>query len=140
MAWLVAFHIIFVVVWFSGLFYLPRLFVYHAMCDDEPGRERFKVMERRLYVMTNIGAIGAAVFGLWLLFVYSWSVYGGSGWLTVKLVFAAFLIAYHVYCGKLVKDFREGENIRGDKFYRIINEIPVIPLLVIVILVEVKPF
>ena len=140
MPWVVAFHIIFVVVWFSGLFYLPRLFVYHAMCEDQPGQERFKVMERKLYIMTNIGAVGAAVFGLWLLFAYAWDAYGNTGWLNIKLVFAVLLIAYHLYCGKLVKDFKLDRGIRGHKFYRWINEIPVIPLLVIVILVEVKPF
>lgn len=140
MSWIVAFHIIFVIVWFSGLFYLPRLFVYHAMCDDLPGQERFKVMERRLYIMTNIGGIGTVIFGLWLLFAYTWQSYGFSGWLITKLVFAVLLIAFHLYCGKLVQDFKVSKNIRGHKFYRIINELPVIPLLVIVILVEVKPF
>ncbi|MDH5323868.1 MAG: CopD family protein [Gammaproteobacteria bacterium] len=140
MLWVVAFHIIFVIVWFSGLFYLPRLFVYHAMCNDQPGDERFKVMERKLYIMTHIGAVGATVFGLWLLFGYAWTSYADSYWLTVKLVFAALLIAYHVYCGKLVKDFKLGRNVRSHKFYRVINELPVIPLLVIVILVVVKPF
>lgn len=140
MPWVIAFHIIFMVVWFSGLFYLPRLFVYHAMCDDAPGKERFKVMERKLYVMTHIGGIGTALFGSWLLAAYAWDAYSAQGWLHVKLFFVALLIVYHIYCGKLVKDFKLERNIRSHKFYRIINEIPVIPLFVIVILVKVKPF
>lgn len=140
MQWVVAFHIIFVIVWFSGLFYLPRLFVYHAMCDDEPGKERFKVMERKLYIMTNIGGIGATLFGVWLLLAYAWESYSNTGWLHFKLFMVLMLFAYHIYCGKLVKEFKLGRNIHSHKFYRIVNEIPVIPLIVIVILVEVKPF
>lgn len=140
MPWIIAFHIIFVVVWFSGLFYLPRLFVYHAMCEDQPGKDRFKVMERKLYVMTHIGGIGAAVFGVWLLVAYAWQAYSNSGWLHVKLFFVALLITYHIYLGKLLKDFKLERNIRSHKFYRVINEIPVIPLVVIIILVKVKPF
>ena len=140
MRWIVAFHVIFVVVWFSGLFYLPRLFVYHAMCEDEPGKERFKVMERKLYIMTNIGAIGTAVFGLWLLFAYAYSSYSHTVWLWVKLLFVILLYAYHGYLGRLLKQFRAGENIRQHKFYRIINEVPVLPLFVIIIMVIVKPF
>jgi len=139
MRWIVAFHVIFVVVWFSGLFYLPRLFVYHAMCEDEPGKERFKVMERKLYVMTNIGAIGTAIFGLWLLFSYAYSAYSHSVWLWVKLFFVVLLYAYHGYLGRLVRQFRDGANIRQHKFYRIINEIPVLPLFIIIIMVIVKP-
>lgn len=140
MLWITAFHVIFVVVWFSGLFYLPRLFVYHAMCEDQPGLERFKVMERKLYIMTNIGAVGTAIFGLWLLFAYAFETYAQDVWLWVKLVFVLLLYGYHGYLGRLVKQFRAGENIRGHKFYRIVNEIPVIPLLVIIIMVVVKPF
>lgn len=140
MLWVVAFHIIFVVVWFSGLFYLPRLFVYHAMCEDAPGNERFKVMERKLYIMTNIGGIGAALLGVWLLLWYAWDAYSSTGWLHVKLLFVALLIMFHIYCGKLVADFKHDRNIRSHKFYRMINEIPVIPLIVIIILVKVRPF
>ena len=140
MLWLVAFHVIFVIIWFAGLFYLPRLYVYHAMCDDEPGKERFKVMERKLYVMTNIGAVGTAIFGLWLLFAYAYDSYSNTVWLWVKLLFVVILYAFHGYCGRLLKDFREGINIRSHKFYRMVNEIPTIPLLVVVIMVIVKPF
>lgn len=140
MSWIVAFHICFMVVWFSGLFYLPRLFVYHAMANDVISKERFIVMERRLYIMTNIGFVGTAVLGVWLLFAYAWEAYSGTGWMITKLSLVALLIAHHFYCGKLVKDFRDGANIRSDKFYRIVNEIPVIPMFVIVVMVVVKPF
>ena len=140
MPWVIAFHIIFVVVWFSGLFYLPRLFVYHAMCEDQTGKDRFKVMERKLYVMTHIGGIGATIFGVWLLVAYGWAAYSASGWLHVKLLLVALLIAYHLYLGKLLKDFKLERNIRSHKFYRFINEIPVVPLVVVIILVKVKPF
>jgi len=140
MPWVIAFHIIFVVVWFSGLFYLPRLYVYHAITEDQPGKDRFKIMERKLYIMTHIGGIGAAVFGLWLLIAYGWSAYGNSGWLHIKLALVVALIVYHIYLGKLVKDFRLERNIRSHKFYRMINEIPVIPLVAVIILVKVKPF
>lgn len=140
MPWVIAFHIIFVVVWFSGLFYLPRLFVYHAITEDQPGKDRFKIMERKLYIMTHIGGIGATVFGLWLLIAYGWSAYGNSGWLHIKLALVAALIVYHIYLGKLLKDFRLERNSRSHKFYRMINEIPVIPLVAVIILVKVKPF
>lgn len=140
MLWVKAFHISFMVVWFSGLFYLPRLFVYHAMAEDSISKDRFKIMERRLYVMTNIGLVGTALFGVWLLIAYAWQAYGSSIWLTAKLLLVAVLIGHHFYCGKLMKDFREERNIRSDKFYRIVNEIPVIPMFAIIILVVVKPF
>lgn len=140
MPWVSAFHIIFMVVWFAGLFYLPRLFVYHAMCEDQVGKDRFIVMERKLYIMTHIDDVGTAILGFWLLFAYGWSLFGGSAWLTLKLVMVAFLIVFHFYCAKLLNDFKLERNIRGHKFYRIINELPVIPLLVIIIMVVVKPF
>ena len=140
MPWIVALHISFMVVWFSGLFYLPRLFVYHAMSSDEISLERFKVMERRLYIMTHIGFVGTAVFGIWLLMSYAWEAYSSTGWLMVKLTLVALLVGQHFYCGKLMRDLRDGINVRTDKFYRIVNEIPVIPMFAIVILVVVKPF
>ncbi|MGD8569231.1 MAG: CopD family protein [Gammaproteobacteria bacterium] len=140
MPWILSLHIIFMVMWFAGLFYLPRLFVYHAMCDDEPGDERFKVMERKLYAITNIGFYGALLFGLILVFGYAWQAYANTGWFWLKAVMVAVLIGYHFYCGHLVKVFRDGKNTRGHKFYRWINEIPVLPLFVIVISVVVKPF
>ena len=131
-------HIIFMVAWYAGLFYLPRLFVYHSMATDSVGIERFKVMERRLYrgIMTP-SAILTIVFGSWL-----WLGYGfGGGWLHAKLTLVAILIAFHVWLGKLVADFAADRNTHGDKFYRWINEIPALPILIgVVFLVVVKPF
>lgn len=125
------------VTWFAGLFYLPRLFVYHAMSDDAPGIERFKVMERKLYygIMTP-GAVLTILFGLWL-----WLGYGISGgWLHAKLALVIVLIAYHLYCGKLLADFKYDRNRRGHVYYRWFNEFPVVILIAVVILVVVKPF
>ena len=137
MLWIKAFHIVFMVTWFAGLFYLPRLFVYHAMADDAAGAERFKVMERKLYygIMTP-GAVLTIGSGIWL-----WQGYGFSGgWLHAKLALVAVLIAYHVYCGQLMLDFRHGRNHHGHVFYRWLNELPVVILLAIIVLVVVKPF
>lgn len=137
MLWLKAFHVVFMVTWFAGLFYLPRLFVYHAMTTDEPGSTRFKLMERKLYhgIMTP-GALLTIASGIWL-----WQGYGfGGGWLDAKLVLVAVLIAYHVYCGQLMRDFRHDRNHHGHVFYRWLNEFPVVVLIAIVILVVVKPF
>lgn len=140
MPWIKAWHIIFMVTWFAGLFYLPRLFVYHAACDDAPGKERFKVMERKLFIITTMGAVGTAIFGVWLLVGYAWEAYRATGWLHTKLTLVAVLIAYHVYCWKLVQDFKHDSNRHGHVFYRWLNEFPVLLLLGIVILVVVKPF
>jgi putative membrane protein len=133
-------HIIFMVTWFAGLFYLPRLFVYHAMAsaDDRVGIERFCVMERKLYWgITTPGAVLTIVFGVWL-----WKGYGiDGGWLHAKLALVAILVLFHVYLGKLVADFRAGRNRHGHVFYRWLNEIPALPILVaIVFLVVMKPF
>src|SRR5262249_34735120 len=125
MLWIKALHIIFVVTWFAGLFYLPRLFVYHAMAEDAPSRERFKVMERKLYygIMTP-GAVLTVVFGLWL-----WLGYGFTGgWLHAKLALVTVLIAYHVWCGKLLADFRRNRNKRSHVWYRWFNEVPTVIL------------
>ena len=131
-------HIIFMVAWYAGLFYLPRLFVYHSMATDSVGIERFKVMERRLYrgIMTP-SAILTIVFGAWL-----WQGYGATpGWLHAKLLLVVILVAFHVWLGKLVADFAADRNTHGDKFYRWINEIPALPILIaVVFLVVMKPF
>jgi len=140
MPWIKAWHIIFMVTWFAGLFYLPRLFVYHAACDDAPGKERFKVMERKLFIIMTMGAVGTAIFGVWLLVGYAWEAFHASGWLHTKLALIAILIAYHAYCWKLVQDFKHDRNSHGHVFYRWVNEFPVLLLLGIVILVVVKPF
>jgi putative membrane protein len=138
MLWVKSLHIVFVVTWFAGLFYLPRLFVYHALAQDAIGIERFKLMERKLYfgIMTP-GAVLTIVFGLWL-----WLGYGISGgWLYAKLALVAVLVAHHVWLGKLMLDFRHDRNRHGDLFYRWINEIPALPVLFgAVLLVVFKPF
>ncbi|MGW8248343.1 MAG: CopD family protein [Acidiferrobacterales bacterium] len=131
-----AFHIIFVITWFAALFYLPRLFVYHADTTDDIGNERFKVMERKLFVMMTIGGTLAILFGLWL-----WLGFGITGtWLHIKLALVLVLIGYHIYCGKIVSDFRNNRNRRNDRFYRMLNEFPTLILFAVVILVVVKPF
>lgn len=137
MLWIKAFHIIAVVTWFAALFYLPRLFVYHAMSEDAVSIERFKVMERKLYrgIMTP-SAMLAVTLGLWL-----WLGFGFSGgWLHVKLALVTVLLIYHMYCGKLLRDFRDNRNRHGHVFYRWFNEFPVLILVAVVILVVVKPF
>ena len=137
MLWIKSFHIVFVVTWFAGLFYLPRLFVYHAMAEDAAGQDRFKVMERKLFmgIMTP-SAILALGFGVWL-----WLAYGFSGnWLYVKLFFVLVLIVYHLWCGKLLLDFQHDKNTRSHTWYRWFNEFPVVILIVTTILVVVKPF
>jgi len=141
MLWVKAFHIVFMVTWFAGLFYLPRLFVYHAMCEDAPGRERFKIMERKLYfgIMTP-GAVLTVVFGLWMLFDYALAQYAGGLWLHVKLLLVVLLIAYHVYCGKLLAAFKHDRNTHSHVFYRWLNELPVVFLIAVVVLTVVKPF
>lgn len=137
MRWLIAFHIIFMVTWFAGLFYLPRLFVYHAGARDEISRKRFETMERRLFIIMNIGAAGTIAFGLALLFGWWLPI---PGWLQVKLVLVLLLILYHIFCGKLLRNFRNRRNRHGARFYRWFNEIPSLLLIGIVILAVVKPF
>ena len=113
MAWVKAFHIIFVVSWYAGLLYLPRLFVYHADCEDEPGNARFKIMERRLFGIMTVGAVGAAVFGFWLLYEYAWAAWSTSSWMHAKLALVAALAAYHVWCYLVLGTFRDDRNQRS---------------------------
>lgn len=141
MLWLKALHLIFMVTWFAGLFYLPRLFVYHAMSTDAISNERFKIMERKLYfgIMTP-GMILTFIFGLWMLASYAWEIYSSSGWLYAKLALLALLLVYHVICGKWLLDFKHDRNKRSHVYYRWMNEVPVLFLIAIVILAVVKPF
>lgn len=141
MLWVKALHVIFMVTWFAGLFYLPRLFVYHAMSEDQISDERFKIMERKLYygIMTP-GAIITIVLGLWMLFDYAWLAYQNSYWLTVKLILVLLLIVYHIFCGKWLLDFRHNRNTHSHVFFRWMNELPVFVLFAIIILITVKPF
>jgi putative membrane protein len=131
-----ALHIVFVITWFAALFYLPRLFVYHADTTDQAGNERFKVMERKLFVMMTIGGTLATVFGLWL-----WLGYGiGGNWLYVKLALVLTLIGFHIYCGTIVARFRHDANTRDHRFYRWLNEFPTLILFAVVIIAVMKPF
>lgn len=141
MLWLKSFHIIFVTSWFAGLFYLPRLFVNHAMVlaaesNDSPTSMRLKLMERKLYRFMLPLALLALGSGIWL-----WLGYGFTGgWIHAKLTLVLILIGYHFYCGKLLNDFSLGKNKHSHTWYRLFNEIPVLILTMVVILVVVKPF
>ncbi len=141
MLWIKAFHIVFMVTWFAGLFYLPRLFVYHAMSEDTTSLERFKIMERKLYYgIMAPGAVLTVLLGLWMLGAYAWEAYRASGWLHAKLALVAMLILYHLYLGHLLKAFAQDRNRHGHVFYRWLNEVPVLFLVGIVVLAVVKPF
>jgi len=137
MLWLKWLHIVFMVAWFAGLFYLPRLFVYHAMSEDGASRERFKVMERKLYYgIMAPGAILTIVFGIWL-----WLGYGPWGaWIHAKLALVGVLVVYHLWCGKLLKGFAQERNTRSHVWFRWFNEFPVLILFAAVWLVLFKPF
>ena len=140
MLWVKAFHIIFVVTWFAALFYLPRLFVYHAMSKDKLSQERFKLMERKLYrgIMTP-SAILSVVFGVGLLSFYSHEHIAAMHWLHAKLTLVLVLVGYHIYCGRLIKQFKNNANQHSHVFYRWLNELPVFILVIVVILAVVKP-
>ena len=141
MLWIKAFHILTVITWFAAMFYFPRLFVYHAMADDEISVERFKVMERKLYKGIMMPSfIVTTLMGWWMLQDYAWEVYSNQFWLQLKLILVGMLIIYHFYCGYLVGVFAEDKNTRSHTFYRWFNEIPVLLLIGIIILVVVKPF
>ncbi len=141
MLWIKALHIIFMVTWFAGLFYLPRLFVYHTMATDQISIARFKIMERKLYYgIMAPGAILTILTGTWLLQGYAWMLYKHAGWLHAKLFFVAILVAYHLYLGQCLKSFKINSNKHSHVFYRWLNEFPVIVLAACIILVVVKPF
>lgn len=140
MLWIKAFHIMAVVAWFSGLFYLPRLFVYHADTQDEISKERFKVMERRLYRgIAWPAAILTTVLGIWLI-TYNSSYYMKAGWMHAKLGFVVLLWGYHLLCGHYVKRFAQDKMDKSALFFRIFNEVPTLFLIAIIVLVVVKPF
>ena len=137
MLWFKALHLVFMVTWFAGLFYLPRLFVYHAMSEDQTSIDRFKIMERKLYfgIMTP-GMILTLVFGISLLVVGD---YMTQLWMHIKLALIAVLVVYHVHCGRLLMDFKHDRNTRSHVFYRWYNEFPVIFLIAIVFLAVFRP-
>ncbi len=139
MLWIKAFHLIFMVTWFSGLFYLPRLYVYHAQTTDEISHTRFKVMEKKLfYGITTPGGILTLIFGLWLL-SFNWTVYLQMHWLQIKLGLIFLLIIYHVYLGKLLYDLKRDHNKHRPTFYRWLNEVPVLFLIGIILLAIIRP-
>lgn len=139
MLWLKAFHVIFMVTWFAGLFYLPRLFVYHAMSKDLISIERFKTMERKLFIIMSIGAILTIIFGASMI-VLAPATYLPMKWLHLKLALVFLLILFHLYLGRLVHLFKNDRNLYSDRLYRIMNEAPSVFLILIVILAVVKPF
>ena len=140
MLWIKAFHIIAMVCWFAGLFYMPRLFVYHSMSQDEPSRERFKIMERKLYrgIMTP-AMIVTLVLGFWMAAV-NWQTYQHQYWLHTKIVLVATLVVYHFMCGGYRKKFLTNDIAQGHIFFRWFNEFPVLLLVAIVVLAVVRPF
>lgn len=139
MLWIEAFHIIFMVTWFSGLFYLPRLYVYHAMSKDSISIERFKIMERKLYFgITTPGAVFTTILGIWLLFL-NLNYYLHQPWMLWKLFLVVILWIYHIYLGKLWLDFRKDKNPHSHVFYRWLNELPVVILVAVILLVILKP-
>lgn len=137
--WLKSFHIFFMVAWFAGLFYLPRIFVNHAMIKDEATNNQFKIMERKLYKFITPWMILTVGFGIWMLYDYAWAAYGSMLWLHIKLALIAGLVAYHFWCGQIVKTFAEDRNTHSHVWYRWFNEIPVFFLLTIVLLAGIKP-
>lgn len=140
MLWIKALHIIAVICWFAGIFYLPRLFVYHAMAEDDISKERFIIMERKLLRgIMNPAAIASIIFGFILVWI-NWSAYQGQGWLHAKISLVLLLIIYHLMCRKLWVDFSQGNNRHGHVYYRWFNEFPVLLLVGIVILVVLRPF
>ena len=139
MLWIKAFHIIFIVCWFAGIFYLPRLFVYHAMASDEATRAHLRIMEAKLYRFTTPFAVLSIGFGLWLT-SYNLDYYLTAGWFYLKVILVTLLIGYHLICGRIVKQLQAGPVQRSHIFYRWFNEAPVLALFGVVILVVVKPF
>lgn len=140
MLWIKSFHIIAMTCWFAGLFYLPRLFVYHAMSEDETSNERFKVMERKLYRgIMNPSMIVTLALGLWMLHG-NWQYYSGQLWMYIKMVLVIILLGYHFMCRHMLKQFQQDSNRKSHIYFRWFNEFPVLLLIAIVILVMVRPF
>lgn len=138
--WIKAAHIIAAVCWFAGLFYLPRLFIYHASADDPVGRDRFVVMESKLYrIIMNPAMMATLLFGFWAL-VLAWSAHGTSLWLWLKVALVLALVGYHHYCRKIMRQLAGGESSHGERFLRLFNEAPTLALVLIVVLAVVRPF
>ena len=141
MLWYKALHLIFMVTWFSGLFYLPRLFVYHAMSDDKISIDRFKIMEKKLfYGIATPGGLLTIIFGFCLLVSNGMTSYSGQLWLSLKMILIAVLVLYHIYCFSLLQDFKYDRNKHTHIWYRWFNEVPILILVVIILLAVIKPF
>jgi len=140
MLWVKAWHLISMVAWFAGLFYLPRLYVYHAMSEDKSSIERFKIMERKLFygIMTP-AMLSTFIFGFWLL-SYNWGFYWSQTWFQIKAGVLLALLFYHGVCWQQLKAFKQDQNLHGHVYYRWFNELPVFALIFIVILAVVRPF
>ena len=139
MLWVKAFHLIFMVAWFAGLFYLPRLFVNHAMSENEDTRRQLSLMARKLYRFITPWMLLTLIFGIWMLVDYAWTAFADQLWLQIKLVLIAVLVGYHFYCGTLVNQFEQGKNQRSHVWFRWFNEFPVIILFAVVLLAVLKP-
>jgi len=139
MLWIKAFHIIFVISWYAGLFYLPRLYVHHSMSSDQATRQRLQIMERKLFWFITPWAILALVFGAWLLSYYDYDSFKDMTWLQIKLALVLPLVLFHIWCGKLMLAFRNENNPHSHVWFRWFNEFPMLLLIAIVILVVVKP-
>jgi protoporphyrinogen IX oxidase len=137
MLWLKALHVVFVVTWFAGLFYLPRLYVYHALTTDAPGLARFVQMERRLFFIMSLGAVMTVVFGVAM--IAAAPGYLTQGWLRAKLLLVALLVGYHFWCYRLMLALRAGTSPHSQRWYRWFNEVPALLLIAIVVLAVVKP-
>jgi len=137
--WLKALHVIFVVAWFAGIFYLPRLFVNHAETNSKEVAEQLKGMEKRLLYFVTPFALLTLLFGLAIIHVYGSAWFVNATWLHIKLCLVIILFVYHIYCFRLVKIFAQDKNTRSGRFYRVFNEIPVIILFAVIILAYVKP-
>ncbi len=139
MIWVKALHIIFMVAWFAGIFYLPRLFVNHAMSEDLAVKNQLSIMEKKLYRFITPWMILTLILGVWLLFDYAWQAYIDMWWLKLKILLVAILVIYHFYCGKIIRDLADGQSRRSHVWFRWFNEFPVFILFVVVILAVVKP-
>jgi len=140
MIWVKALHITFMVAWFAGIFYLPRLFVNHAMAEESDVRERLSLMEKKLYRFITPWMVLTIGFGLWLTYDYAWAAYAHMWWLHLKILLVGALVAYHFYCGKIIRDLAENKCRRSHVWFRWFNELPVLVLFAAVILAVVKPF
>lgn len=136
--WIKALHIFFMMAWMSGLFYLPRLMVYHAQTEVQAVKEQLKIMERRLWFFVTPFALLTLIFGLWLISLYGMQWFVAAKWLHIKLTLVLALYGYHGYLFILVKKFAKDENTHSTRFYRFLNEAPVLVVLAIIVLAVVK--